>query len=88
MGFAAGGDVGGIITFRSVMKAIMTGEPIDWAIPGTLAYNGTIGAKAVQMALTIGLFTPVCVSCSSRNSRPKSARSTTWTGPRRLPPWA
>lgn len=52
---------GGPILWKSAIKGLLPNEPIDEAIPGTIAYNGTLPAKAVAMALSIGDFEPVRV---------------------------
>lgn len=53
--------VGGPIMWKATMKGLLPNEPIDENVPGTLAYNATLPAKAVAMALSIGDFAPVRV---------------------------
>jgi len=50
--------LGQIALFDAKLKGIMAATPTDAAIPGTFAYNATIGPKATQMALQFGTGTP------------------------------
>jgi hypothetical protein len=62
---------GGPILWKSSIKGLLPNEPIDEAIPVGLAYNATLPAKAVAMALSIGDFEPVRVKSFKYTDRLK-----------------
>lgn len=56
--FEIAAELAHIAMFDGKLKGIMAAATSDAAIPGTFAYNGTVGPKATQMALSFGTGTP------------------------------